>query len=247
MTWLKLDDGFPNHPKVALLPLKARWLLIEGGCWSARYLTDGGVPREIAHGWQGVAMVRAVVTAGLWHQGNGCGTETCIEGDGSGYVIHDFLRYNPSREESEQKRSKRQAAGRAGGQASARARARPTVEPETNPVPSRPVQVEPKDQSAAAPRTRDPLFDALAAVSGADPREMTEAAARACGVALAEIRKVAPNLTPEEIARRAANYPTHFGDAALTPSALAKHWATCNATRVSLARDNAAAIMRSAM
>jgi hypothetical protein len=51
---------------------------------------------------------------------------------------------------------------------------------------------------------------------------------RAVGVALAEIRKVTPAVTPEEIQRRARNYPTHFSDAALTAPALAKHWARCD-------------------
>ena len=76
-------------------------------------------------------------------------------------------------------------------------------------------------------RNRDPLFDALAGVSGAIATELTKSAARACGVALAEIKAVCPDLTVEEIARRAANYRTHFEGAALTPSALKTHWATC--------------------
>jgi hypothetical protein len=76
-------------------------------------------------------------------------------------------------------------------------------------------------------RERDQLFDALATACGSNPAEMTHAAARACGVALAEIRQVSPDLTPDEIARRADNYRRHFTGAALTPSALAKHWAHC--------------------
>jgi hypothetical protein len=266
VTWLKLDDGFPNHPKVAWLPLKARWLLIEAGCWCARYLTDGTIPREIAEGWQGKAMVRAVVTAGLWHQGHGCGTDECVEGDGAGYVVHDFLRYNPSRARVEEERSKKQAAGRAGGRASAQARASapasPVVQEVPNPVPSRPVPIEPKGSSAggaldatgivmnpsgptvgvARSRPREPIFDTLAAVNGADPRELTTSAARACGVALAEIRKAAPGVTAEEISRRAGNYRTHYPDAALTPSALARRWAESANPAQARGRDPAALI-----
>lgn len=78
-----------------------------------------------------------------------------------------------------------------------------------------------KDQS---PRARDLLFDTLAAIDGSDPTKLTSPAARACGVALAEIKAVHPDLTPDEIRRRAKNYPFD----SITPSALAKHWARCN-------------------
>jgi hypothetical protein len=77
------------------------------------------------------------------------------------------------------------------------------------------------------PRGRDALFDALAAVDGSDPAQLTKPAASAVGVALAAIGKVCPELTPGEIARRAAHYRAHFRDAMLTPSALAKWWARC--------------------
>ncbi|EIP96852.1 hypothetical protein OpiT1DRAFT_01277 [Opitutaceae bacterium TAV1] len=78
-----------------------------------------------------------------------------------------------------------------------------------------------------SPRRRDPLFDALAAVDGSDPAQLTKPAARAVGVALADIRRVAPGLTPDEIDRRAANYRLHMPDVTLSASALAKWWARC--------------------
>jgi hypothetical protein len=76
-------------------------------------------------------------------------------------------------------------------------------------------------------RERNPLFDALASISGADPKELTTRSSRSCGVALAEIRRATPTVTPEEIKRRAENYRMHFASVAITPSALANHWATC--------------------
>lgn len=76
-------------------------------------------------------------------------------------------------------------------------------------------------------RARDPLFDALASACDRDPRAMTARDARACGVALAEIRKASPDVTPIEIARRAANYRSRYREAALTPSALCNQWAAC--------------------
>jgi hypothetical protein len=75
------------------------------------------------------------------------------------------------------------------------------------------------------PRERDPLFDALSESCGMNPFELTEREAKATGVALAQLRHV--GATVEEIHRRAANYGTHFESAALTPNALATHWAKC--------------------
>ena len=42
---------------------------------------------------------------------------------------------------------------------------------------------------------------------------------------------IAIHVTPDEVRRRAANYRTHFDGAALTPTALSKHWAVCAAAK----------------
>jgi hypothetical protein len=77
----------------------------------------------------------------------------------------------------------------------------------------------------AAPRARNPVMDALATVGGGKPEEVTQWGPAVA--ARAEIVAVTPDVTPDEIRRRAANYRTHFDGAALTPTALAKHWAVC--------------------
>ena len=46
--------------------------------------------------------------------------------------------------------------------------------------------------------------------------------------ALAQIRSVCPEVTPEELHRRAAHYRAHMRGATLTATALAKHWALCD-------------------
>lgn len=74
-------------------------------------------------------------------------------------------------------------------------------------------------------RQRDPIFDALCEACGQDPGDQTRSGSRTVGVAAADLRRV--GATAQEIFRRALNYPTHFEGAALTPSALAKHWAQC--------------------
>lgn len=81
--------------------------------------------------------------------------------------------------------------------------------------------------SKASLRPRNPLFDALALATDGDPAQLTADTSRAVGVALSKIKKVTPELTDDEINRRAGNYRDHFRDAALTAPALAKHWARC--------------------
>ena len=82
---------------------------------------------------------------------------------------------------------------------------------------------------AKAPRARNVLLDALAACGGADPLQIPPRAWSGIASALADIMAVCPQVTPEEIARRSANYRTHMSDKTiLTPSALAKNWALCD-------------------
>jgi uncharacterized protein YdaU (DUF1376 family) len=80
-----------------------------------------------------------------------------------------------------------------------------------------------------AARARKVLIDALAACGGADPLQIVASAWSGIGKALADIKGVCPQVTPEEIARRSANYRTHMSaDTILTPHALAKNWALCD-------------------
>lgn len=77
-------------------------------------------------------------------------------------------------------------------------------------------------------RKRDELFDCLAKAEGSNPEQLTKSAARTIGVALAEIRKASPDVSAEEIARRAQQYRRVMPQGStLTASALAKHWARC--------------------
>lgn len=77
-------------------------------------------------------------------------------------------------------------------------------------------------------RARDPLLDALASVDGSDLAQVTPKAWQSIAAALKEIRTVCPDLTADEIHRRAGNYRQHMPSAMLTPHALAKHWAKCD-------------------
>lgn len=88
MSWLKLDDRYPDHPKLQALgdDYDAGLSLdIRGKCYASANLTDGFIPERVFRHEK--AMIARLVEVGLWHEVDG------------GYVIHDFLDYNPSRAE----------------------------------------------------------------------------------------------------------------------------------------------------
>jgi hypothetical protein len=88
--WVKLDDGFPTHPKVVRLSLEARWAYIESLCYAAKYETDGLIPDVVAANGP---VREELLAAGLWESGT------------AAVQVHDFLIYNPSRTEKERKRN----------------------------------------------------------------------------------------------------------------------------------------------
>lgn len=113
MVWVRLDDRFPEHPKVASLSNEAFRAHVEALCYCGRNGTDGLIPKGIANRLGSADELRA---AGLW------------EDDPAGYRVHGFLDYNPTAEEAAERREKRSAAGRRGaavrwGKANAKASA----------------------------------------------------------------------------------------------------------------------------
>lgn len=73
MTWIRLDDNFPDHPKVLTLSDEAFRLYISGLCYSSRYLTDGVLLEAvterllIARTSESLSKSREeLVNAGLW-------------------------------------------------------------------------------------------------------------------------------------------------------------------------------------
>jgi hypothetical protein len=48
MTWIRIDDTLPDHPKLIGLPDNAFRLYITVLCYSSRYLTDGFIPSPVA-------------------------------------------------------------------------------------------------------------------------------------------------------------------------------------------------------
>jgi hypothetical protein len=98
--WVKLDDHFPDHPKVIAAGPLAAWLYVAGLCYANRLLTDGFVPGEVVprliafsgtkYARDPEALAVRLCAAGLW-------TETTVAGI-QGYQIHDYTTYQRSRE-----------------------------------------------------------------------------------------------------------------------------------------------------
>ena len=89
-------------------------------------------------------------------------------------------------------------------------------------------KLEPKDLSLSptpSASKRSLLFAALSEATDRDPKAMTKREARATAVAMESLLEV--GAAPEEVMWRAANYRTHYPDAALTPHALVLHWSLC--------------------
>jgi hypothetical protein len=61
MTWVRLDDQFPDHPKVVNLSDRAFRLHVWGICYSARFLTDGLIQRDAIPEKYRTAPLRALV------------------------------------------------------------------------------------------------------------------------------------------------------------------------------------------
>lgn len=105
MTWFKVDDGFPDHPKVMALEegeyfaeAIALWTL--AGAWCARHLTDGHVPRNALRrvtpfgATAAEAAAAELVRVGLWEEVT------------DGWRYKDWHDYQPTRNDVRQQREK---------------------------------------------------------------------------------------------------------------------------------------------
>ncbi len=119
MPWVRFDDQFSIHRKVTGLSDAAFRLHISAIFWCARNLTDGVVPEEdledvCARVRTPERFVAELLKRGAWHEiGAHCDSEDCPSSVGeavdnsrnavsnavtNGWVIHDYLEYQPSKE-----------------------------------------------------------------------------------------------------------------------------------------------------
>lgn len=81
--------------------------------------------------------------------------------------------------------------------------------------------------AATPPKTsgkKDELFEAVAEACGIDWRTLTQSGRGPLNRAVKELKEI--GVTADQVGGRAAAYKKQYPDAALTPMALAKHWAS---------------------
>lgn len=138
MCWLKVDDEMWCNPKVVAVSNDAKLLWVWAMNYSANKLTDGVLK------WPQVQMLAGCLGLTDWKAVAAELVENGLfEVEDEDYVIHDYLEYNPSREQVLAQRTARSEAGRRGGQASAQAKAKQMLE-----------QVVEQTASKSQPRTR---------------------------------------------------------------------------------------------
>ncbi|HET7486849.1 MAG TPA: hypothetical protein VFJ85_02905 [Acidimicrobiales bacterium] len=110
MAWVRLDEAFPDHPKVARAGPLASWLHVCALAYCNRLLTDGFVPSAQVAKLADLSEVRAtalqlaerLVDVGMWTR------------EAGGFRIHDFGDYQPTKAQVEAERQAKAAAGRKG-------------------------------------------------------------------------------------------------------------------------------------
>lgn len=107
MAWVRIDDQFTEHPKLVQAGPLGVAMQIAALCYANRHLTDGELPANIVARfmptvcydpetgeeitWRDVA--DRLVEIGIWHKTDG------------GYLIHDYLEYQPSKADVEAERA----------------------------------------------------------------------------------------------------------------------------------------------
>ena len=163
MAWARIDDNFFNHPKVRNAGKDAVIFYLAALCHSNAFLTEGFIQDAMIEliGVQSfqkkpVQLAERLVDCGLWERVDG------------GYLIHDFLKYNHSKAEVEEIKSKKSASGKLGGRPALKANDKQT-ESHTQPIPSHTQPSQEKDKESAAGGEKS---EAVAAVSKAYESEI---------------------------------------------------------------------------
>ena len=147
MPWVRIDEEFPDHPKVVGAGPLGIAMQVAALCYSNRHLTDGFVPRSAARrliDLDGLPVtpddvIGALLTVGMWTRADG------------GYRIHDYDKYQFSRDEVEARRQAEHDAKAAGGRARAAGAKRDKGRFVKDQVNTRITSSPPADDPAAAP------------------------------------------------------------------------------------------------
>lgn len=107
--WLKLDDRFDEHPKLARCDDydAALSVMVQLMLYCARNLTDGAIPKRVEQRFD-----RDIIAALMEpHEG---GPGMLERGPDGLLLVHDYLDYNPSRADVESERERKREGGKKG-------------------------------------------------------------------------------------------------------------------------------------
>ena len=111
MSWFKVDDAFHSSKPVLKIPRKYRLaalgLWVSAGTWCAQEESDGFFPEWVLEELCGTpANARHLVAAGLWTEVRGDLEGSSSKSGESGWQFKNWGKYQPTREELEEKREK---------------------------------------------------------------------------------------------------------------------------------------------
>ncbi|MEW1867009.1 hypothetical protein AB0420_02225 [Streptomyces caelestis] len=200
MPWFVIDDNSHMHPKFVAAKNAALGLWVRAGGYSAQHLTDGIVPGVIAKMYGTPAQVRRLVEVGLWHEhGHTCPHPKCPSPQPGDYAIHDYLDYNPTRAQVQERRDREADKKR---RYRARAEQLPLDEPADAPPPPRPR----RDEQQPIP-------------AGWQPTEQDVEAAQ-----LARADAGQPQLTPQQLANLTRRFVRRMADDQQRAAAWGGRW-----------------------
>lgn len=183
MSWVRIDDGAPDHPKLLKAGAEACWLWVCGLAYCNRQAKkrDGFIPTEKVPALYPIRgamrLADKLVEVGLWERVDG------------GFLVHDYLEFQPTSD----LRAARAEAGRRGGQRSGEVRRSngeakpkqvastkepigsnpdpdPDPDPEKNPpvVPRDTAEPYPREAASGSRRIPDPFGDGTVATAWAE-------------------------------------------------------------------------------
>ncbi|TXH09477.1 MAG: hypothetical protein E6R03_16725 [Hyphomicrobiaceae bacterium] len=236
MGWVRIDDGFDEDDKILRASGNAIALFVCALASVNRRLSDGLVPdvvaRQLSRSRRKQEAIDELVTLGLWAKVDG------------GYTIVNFHKYQRSAAEiraqrerdKERQQRRRDGAGRnEQGQFEAlsrrdNARTQETCHTVPNPNPNQEIDTtylslpsEEKEPQNVVVLHGNGLRDAVLAACRIDGDAVPPSVERSYARVVRELEQM--HVQPAEVYAKAAAYRFAFPRAALTPTALLKHWA----------------------
>jgi hypothetical protein len=100
--FIRLCDNYVDHPKIDKLGDGAFRLWHQGLAFCRRFQTDGMIPYVTARGLKAYSPKRARELCAPWTEG---ATALWVETPGFGYRVHDYLEWNPTKDEENERRT----------------------------------------------------------------------------------------------------------------------------------------------